>query len=379
MNSVIKENELWINKVWEKVNRKLIKVAKANCDKIPYTTVEGKYDNQLETAPYRWTNGFWGGMMWLMYKGSGEEIYRTAAEKSEELLDRAYSDFNMLNHDVGFMWHIVSGASYRLTGNIKSYQRNMYAASLLASRYNIDGGFIRAWNQEGTEGWTIIDCLMNLPLLYWADAELGDNRFRKIALKHTDMAVRDHIRPDGSTAHIVEHNSDTGEVVRIHGGQGYSPSSCWTRGLSWALYGMTLAYIYGGKAEYLEVAERVAEYYIKRLEEYDWLTPIDFDSPKEPLYYDSTAGMCAACGFLELGRLVGGEKAERYTKAAINILKAADKKFCDYSDSCEAIVLLGSERYPHMEEDKYHLSIIYGDFFFIEALLKLRGDDFLIW
>ena len=30
--------------------------------------------------------------------------------------------------------------------------------------------------------------------------------------------------------------------------------------------------------------------------------------------------------------------------------------------------------------DKFiHMPIIYGDFFFAEAIFKLRGNDFLVW
>ena len=94
------------------------------------------------------------------------------------------------------MWHLTSGASYRITGDEKSLNRNLHAASTLFSRYNIDGEYIRAWNDEEAKTWSIIDCLMNIPLLYWASDVIGDDRFKKIAMKHAYMSTYQHIRED---------------------------------------------------------------------------------------------------------------------------------------------------------------------------------------
>lgn len=318
--------------------------------------------------------------MWLLYKATGNEEYRKTAERSEELLDGAFREYKKLNHDMGFMWHLVSGANYRITGNEASCTRNLYAASLLFSRYNIDGDYIRAWNNH-CHGYSIIDCLMNLSLLYWASKEIGDDRFKRIAMRHMDMALRDHIRSDGSINHIVDHEVDKVGVKRVLAGQGYSETSCWSRGLAWAVYGSVISYIHAGKPEYLEAAQRTADYFIERCKTTDYLPLIDFNAPKTPVYYDSTAGVCAACGMLEIAKYVIPEESIRYTREAINILKACDEKFCDYSKTEDALVLMGSEMYPREGRfmQKVHMPIIYGDFFFVEALFKLKGNEFLIW
>ena len=381
MSKIIEENQEWINSTWEKIDKKLVKVAVKSRNKLPYTTDEnGVHDNKAVGSVDWWTNGFWGGMMWLMYKETGNEEYRKTAEASEKMLDESLKRYKRLHHDVGFMWHLTSGASYRITGNEESCVRNLFAASTLFSRFNVDGKYIRAWNGEGQAGWSIIDCLMNLPLLYWASEEIGDDRFKKIAVIHTDMALKDHIREDGSVNHIVEHDTNTGEVTKVYGGQGYSETSCWSRGLAWAIYGMVLAYIHTKKPEYLEAAKKCSNYFIEHVKKSDYVPVIDFVSPEEPVYYDTTAGVCAVCGFLELAKLVDESEAEFYTDAAIKILKATER-FCVYDDSKDCLVTMGSERYPH---DDYgfkglHIPIIYGDFFFVEAFLKLRGNDFLIW
>lgn len=383
--AVIEQNKQWIEDTWAKLDKKLSRVAVKSRDKIPYTTEKGVHDNRVATEPDWWTNGFWGGMMWLMYKATGNEEYKTTARRSEELLNPALFDFRKLHHDVGFMWHLTSGADYRITGNEKAGNVNLLAASTLFSRYNVDGGFIRAWNDwesgENHEGWTIIDCLMNIPLLYWASDEIGDDRFKKIAMRHADMALRDHIRPDGSVNHIVEHDTSNGEVVKVYGGQGYSDTSCWSRGLAWAVYGTVLSYIYTGKKEYLDAAKKTADYFITHVMTYNYLTPVDFSAPREPLYFDSTAGVCTACGLLEIAKCVPEAESYSYTMAAIKLLKATDEKFCNYSEGEDAIVMMGTERYPHNEQDfnGLHIPIIYGDFFFVEAIYKLMGNEFLIW
>ena len=328
-----------------------------------------------------WTNGFWGGMMWLMYNATGNEDYRLTAERHEELLDRAFEEYDGLHHDVGFMWHLVSGAKYRLLGDEASKVRNLFAAAMLASRYNVEGEYIQAWNYDGTFGYSIIDTLMNLPLLYWASEMVGNDRFKKIAMRHMDMAIRDHIRPDGSTNHIVDHFTDKVGVKEIVAGQGYSDTSCWTRGLSWAVYGSVISYIHTGKQEYLDAAKKTADYFIEQCKKTNYLTVIDFGAPAEPVYYDSSAGIIAASGMLEIAKYVSEEEGKKYTQEAINILQASDKAFCNYSEEEEALVMMASAQYPTEKEhfEKVHIPYIFGDFFFVEAMLKLKGRDFFIW
>ena len=380
MNTIITQNKEWIDATWAKVDEKLSRVAVKSREKLPYTTKDGVHDDKKENGVTWWTNGFWGGMMWLMYEATGNEEYKKTAERSEELLDAALRQVKQLHHDVGFMWHLTSGANYRLTGNEASLTRNFFAATSLFSRYNITGDYIRAWNGE-MAGYSIIDCLMNLALLYWASEEIGDDRFKKIAMRHMEMAMRDHIRPDGSVNHIVDHEVDKVGVARILGGQGYNETSCWSRGLAWAVYGSVISYIHAGKPEYLEAAKKTANYFIEHVKETNYLPLVDFCAPAEPVYYDSTAGVCTACGLLEIAKYVSEEESKYYTETAINILKACDEHFCNYEENEDALVLMGTERYPHDEKamKALHIPIIYGDFFFVEALCKLKGREFFIW
>ena len=385
MNTIIMNNKEWIDLTWKKIDKKLSKTAVKSRNKLPYTTINGVHDDKKEVEVDWWTNGFWGGLMWLMYQETGNEEYKKTAERSEELLDEALKVYKKLHHDVGFMWHLTSGANYRITGNESSCTRNLLAAASLFSRYNISGDYIRAWNEPMGEidsaGFSIIDCLMNLSLLYWASEEIGDDRYKKIAMRHMDMTLREHIRQDGSVNHIVNHEVDKVGVQNILAGQGYSQTSCWSRGLAWAVYGSVISYIHAGKEEYLEAAKKTADYFIEHCKKTDYLPVIDFMAPETPVYYDSTAGVCAACGMLEIAKCVSEEEGKRYTEEAIHILKACDQHFCNYEEDEDALVLMGSERYPSLEEYKrgVHIPIIYGDFFFVEAMLKLKRSEFFIW
>lgn len=380
MKSIYEENRAWVDETWAKLDKKMKKVAQRTKDKLPYSAQDGVYDNQLEPGAKFgaawWTNGFWPGLMWVMYCGTKDSSYKAVAEHGEELLDKAFENFDALHHDVGFMWHISSGVNYRLFKGSSSRTRTMYAANMLAARFNIGGSFIRAWNGDNL-GWTIIDTMMNIPLLYWASEETGDPRYRFIAEAHADMAMRDHVRADGSVCHIVAHNPNNGEVEDIIAGQGYAPESSWSRGAGWALYGFILSYIHTGKQEYLDTAKRVAHYFISCICD-DWLVRCDFRSPDEPVFYDTTAGGVAACGLIEIAKHVGEYESGIYMNAAINILKAITEKFADFDESTDPVMLMGTERYYPIDVGK-HMPIIYGDYYFAEALYKLRGGDMLFW
>ena len=370
-----KENQQWIEETWNKLDEKLSMVTLRSKNKLPYSTVNGVHDNRAETDIGWWTNGFWGGLNWLMYVGTGKEVYKETAMRSEEMLDGVFDIPTRLDHDVGFIWHLTAGIDYRLTGNKQSFNRNYKAAMSLMSRFNMRGNFIRAWNTDEAKGWSIIDCMMNLPLLYWASEVLQDDRFTQVAKAHADMATQDHIRPDGSVNHIVVHNPDTGEFVESRGGQGYGVGSSWSRGCSLALYGFALSYAYTKEEKYLDTAKKVAHYFVSCLSVTDWLPLTDFRAPETPVLYDSTAGACAACGLLEIAKYVSEHEKPLYIQAALNILQAMEKNWCNWEENEDSILQMGMLKYDHMKQEP----IIYGDYFFVEAILKLKNQKFSAW
>ncbi len=378
--------EAWAGQVIEKIRCKMARVSEKNQDKIPYTTDEaGNYDDRSDSSKSWnidnglnwWTNGFWGGMMWLLYQDTGEKKYLDIARQSEQKMEQCFEDYYGLHHDIGFMFVPTAVADYRLTGNENSRKIGMHAANLLAGRFNPVGKFIRAWNDlaDDTRGWAIIDCMINLSLLYWASEESKDPRFKQIAMLHADTVMEHFVRPDGSVNHIVEFNPDTGAVIRSLGGQGYGEGSSWSRGQSWALYGFALAYRHTGKQEYLDTAKKVAHYCIANIGA-DGIVPLDFRQPPEPAYEDSCAACVIASELLELAELVPELEKDLYRNAAVRILKAVDEKRADWSESCDAIVQNCS---PSYHNQVHHITMSYADYYFIEAVYRLKGIGKPMW
>ena len=375
---------------WNELYDKLVSKQKATCQRvgtnIPYIPGEnGRYRDVTDEPGAHsegitwWTNGFWAGLMWQLYDTTKHEPFRVSAESLENRLDEAMGEkFLGLHHDVGFQWLHTSVANYRLTGNADSRRRGLHAAFILAGRYNPAGRFIRAWNGKQT-GRTIVDTMMNLPLLYWAGKELDDPRFAYIANSHADTAMNVTIRPDGSCNHIADLCPETGEYLANPGGQGYASGSSWSRGNGWALYGFALCYRHTGEQRFLDAAKRVAHYFIANLAMNDWLPLVDFRAPAEPVRYDSSAGMIAACGMLEIAEHVPELEKALYLESAKKTLLACEKKFCNWDEDTDGIMYGGTAAYHSNVDLSAEKALIYGDYFFAEAVLRLLGKGFPIW
>ncbi|MBP3308544.1 MAG: glycoside hydrolase family 88 protein [Clostridia bacterium] len=382
-SQILNENKAWVEETFAKLDKKLRKVAVRAYDVVADGVDEnGRFIDRSKTVLWGWTNGFWGGLNALMYEHTKAPEYLECAKTIEKKMDAALREvYDKLHHDVGFQWHILSGALYRITGDKGSRARNLFAASTLAGRFNIDAGFIRAWNGPKDVNRTIIDTLMNLPLLYWASREVKDDRFAQIAMAHADTALCDHLRDDGSVAHIVEHDGENGAVLSTFGGQGIAEGSSWSRGQSWAVYGLTLSYIHTKEQRYLDGAKLAANYFISNCCD-DWLPRIDFRAPAEPVYYDSTAAMVTACGLIELAKILPENEGGMYMNAAINLLRANVEAHANFDENVDFVMDNGSVRYPcdgDLKKAGVHIPIIYGDYYFAEALLKLLGSEFLPW
>lgn len=367
-----------------KIKHKMRLTADRSRHKIPYTTKDGVFDDWSGDRITWWTNGFWGGMMWQLYHATGEELYKEIALENEEKLDANLMIARGMDHDSGFRWLPTAVADYRVTGNKASFNRGLLAANDMAGRFNPMGRFIRAWNDDGDgskAGWAIIDCMMNLPLLYWAYEETKDPRYLQIATMHADTAQKYFIRGDGSSNHIVAFDPATGEFADTFGGQGYAKGSSWTRGQAWALYGFTLSYIHTKNESYLNTARRVANYFISNTPE-NGLIPVDFRQPADCTLEDSTASAIASCGLLEIAKALEqqGElsrtESRIYRNAAMKLLTALYENRCNWDDNCDNIL----EKCTAAFHDKEHeFSIIYGDYYFIEAIWKLTGEELFIW
>ena len=383
--NLCEKNQQWLDDVWAKLQTKMSAEVDRIGDKIPYVPEDGVYKKDMSTGNdkkegsdlYWWTNGFWPGMLWQMYNATGDERYKKAAEGVEEKFDALLAEAIGLHHDVGFMWLHTAVADFRKTGCEKSKIRGLHAANILAGRYNPDGKFIRAWNGDRI-GWIIIDCMMNIPLLYWAYEQTGDPRYKQIAMHHADTAMEKIVRTDGSSNHIVALDPDTGDVVDYPPCQGYDPKGSWSRGQAWAIYGFALSYKHTGKQEYLETAKKVAHYFLANVAQSGNIPLVDFRAPAEPVMYDTTAAACAACGMLEIAQHVPEFEKALYENGAINMMKATMEKFCNWDPNYDSILGGGTEAY-HAKPSGIEVPIIYGDYFMIEFILRLMDKDLFVW
>lgn len=369
--------EKWLELTFQRIVDKFSRSAKdaANQGILPYKTENGK----IMPAPFDgnswWTGGFWPGLMWQLYHSTGNGAFMEEALRTEALLTRELENFSALHHDVGFMYLLSCGAHHKLTGNKIAYRDTLHAATLLAGRFN-PAGFIRAWNPDDRIGWAIVDCMMNLSLLYWATKQTGDPRFSAIARIHADTCIKEFVRENGSCNHIVIFDPESGKALAKPGGQGYCEGSSWSRGQAWGLYGFVLAYLGLKEQRYLDTACRIADYFISQIRS-DGLTDCDFCQPKEEERIDNIAAACASCGLLELAKL-NIPNAQKYHDAAVRMLRAMDELCADWSDNAPGILQKCTASY-HDDGAGRHINIFYGDYFFVEAICKLRGTDARLW
>ena len=363
----------WADGIFRKIECKYRRNAQNIKGIFPYTAdKDGRFTEQPflkgRAGVQWWTNGFYAGIMWLLYSKTGDGLYKCAAKEQEKMLDDAFVIYDELNHDVGFMWGLSSKPSYIFDKDETSRARALIAANILAGRLNVKGKYLRAWNHGD---YTIIDCMMNIPLLYWASKETNDERFKYIAELQADSTFKHHLREDGSVAHIIVHDPLRDAAIGTLAGQGCAEGSAWSRGQAWGIYGFILSYIHTGKKRYLDAAIRIADYFIEHTKARAWRVPVDFCQPDHPNYIDNSAAVCAACGMIEI---TGATGDPHYLEAAVRILKALECD-CDFSDDTEPILNNCAASYAENRQ----LPLIYGDFFLIEAILKLCGNEFLIW
>lgn len=361
----------------------------------------GKYTHSLqnhssidniypECENVQWTNGFWPGEVWLSYEYTGDESFSTAATiMVDSFYNRIENKVEVDHHDMGFLYTPSCVAAYRLTGNEKARKAALMAADQLISRFQEKGEFLQAWGKLGAKDnyRYIIDCLLNLPLLYWASKETGDGRYRDIAHRHTTTCISNSFRPDYSCYHTFFMDPDTGKPVRGETCQGYKADSSWARGQAWAVYGLALSYRNTGNRDYLDLFEKVSGYFMEKLPE-DLIPYWDliFTSGDEPR--DSSSASIVACGFLDAAqsyRTLGEmDKAEGYTALARKLLKAVYDK-CMTREVVEGIGLVKHGTYS--KKSPYNTCtpegvdecVSWGDYYWMEALLMLEKDRKSYW
>lgn len=356
--------------VWEALQEKVDRMITQLGEKSPHVAKEdGVYDDLRVDW---WTSGFWPGILWILYDLTGKEHYKEAAWHWDEKLEQKSIQDNNYHHDVGFQYLPTAVIKHKLTGDTTGLRRGLTAANFLAGRFNLAGNFLRAWNQEKI-GWSIVDSTMNLSILFWASQETGDPRFEQIARAHADTVVSKFIREDGSVNHILSFDPKTGELIESLGGQGAGPQSAWSRGAAWALHGLANVYRYTGEARYLRAAQRVANYFLACLPE-DHVAHWDFRAAEsldgEPR--DTSAATCAASGLIELAEFLPGSEGAMYRRAAEQMLLSLTQNYGTWDQpEHQAILREGTGNKPAGQN--INVSLIYGDYYYVESIAKLLG------
>jgi unsaturated chondroitin disaccharide hydrolase len=320
------------------------------------------------TGPGGWTSGFYPGVLWYLYHFNGNDSLRTLARRWTNGLE-AQKTAN--THDVGFMINNSFGHGYRI-GKIDGYKQTILdAAAHLASRFNPVVGAIKSW--DWNDQWqypVIIDNMMNLELLFWAANNGGQSQLRDIAVIHAETTIREHVRPDGGSFHVVVFDPETGAVEQKRTHQGYADWSTWARGHAWGIYGFTMAYRETKQDRFLQTAEKLAGYFIDHLPA-DVIPYWDFQAPNIPNEpRDASAAAIAACGMLELAQHTGNQT---YRKTAENILKIlASDVYLVQNIDYPALLLHSTGNFPG--DSEIDMPIIYADYYFVEAMLRLYNE-----
>ncbi|MDD3767025.1 MAG: glycoside hydrolase family 88 protein [Eubacteriales bacterium] len=365
-------DKAWAKNTMDRILTKLEKTMPEIGASFPHACVDDKYDNMHASC---WTNGFWPGTLWLAYQYSKNEAFANTAKEIEEKLDEVIDGFYKLDHDVGFIWQLSAGPNYKFFKNEESKLRMLKVASVLASRFNLKGNFIQAWNHQ--LGWAIVDCTMNLPILCWASSETENPRYRYFAEAFAKTVANHFVREDGSVNHILSFDPDTGELIESIGGQGNAPDSAWSRGASWALYGLPLMYRHSGDKEFLTAAKKVAHFFIANLPE-DFVAHWDFRVPRnEDTPRDTSATACAACGLLEIAKYVPEAEKEIYETAAKRMLVSLTDNYSNLDNNKQCILTHGTSHCP--ENQNVNVGLIYADYFYVEGISRLLGNEDIFW
>jgi unsaturated chondroitin disaccharide hydrolase len=327
-----------------------------------------KFEKWTFTQNGDWVGGFYPGLHWMAFLYTGDPKFQAMAESFA--MNLAPRQFDTTTHDVGFLFTPSWITAFRLTGDTKWRDGAINAANSLIQRFNPAGQFIRAWNPIGTPtnaGRAIMDTIMNLDLLTFATQQTGDPKYLNIAIAHARTQQKFFLRPDGSTPHVFDFDPVTGAPIGPNTVQGYSSTSCWSRGQAWGIYGFTTMFRRTGEADFLATARKLADFALGALTE-DNVPVWDYKAPQQPFdIKDASAGAIMACGLLDLAV---ASRHSRYRQAGLRILDAISST-CLTTHSTRADAVLARCTRNRPAEDGVEVSVPYGDYYLMEGLLRV--------
>ncbi len=321
----------------------------------------------------QWASGYIPGALWYMYQRTSDPQWRSWAETWTDGL-RGQTD-RPNDHEAGFIIQRSYGIGYRITQN-PAYKTVILEActNLVTDRYNTVVGCFKSWNSYHFP--VIIDGMMILEMMFWGAKNGGNPAWYDMAVSHANQTMANNVRPNGSVWQIVDYDSTTGAILGKYNKQGYNHDTTWSRGQAWGIEGFTIAYRETLDPNYLDTAKRIANYFIDNLPE-DYVPYWDFNAPEYPSagqVRDSSAAAIAASGLLDLSTYVSGADKEKFQNAAINILNSlASSAYLADGTNSMGLLLHGTgngTKYPDLDGGEIDRSLMYGDHFFIEALLR---------
>lgn len=331
--------------------------------------------NCRKASEQEWCSGFWPGVLWMDYDYTKDETIKKAAEGYTNTLSFLGSK-PAYDHDLGFLTINSFLKGYEATGNDEYKKIALAAADTLATLYNNKVGTILSWPRHVKDFGghnTIMDNMINLELLFWASENGGSQHLKDIAIRHAETTMQHHFREDGSCYHVAVYDTLTGEFLRGQTHQGLADSSMWSRGQSWAIYGYTMVYRYTKDQRFLDFAQKVTDIYLKRLKETsnDWIPIWDMDDPRgQEAPKDASTACVVASALLELCQYVKGEKGKEYRTAAESMLRDLNSDVYQSREKNVAFLMHSTGHHPAGSE--IDASIIYADYYYIEALLRLK-------
>ena len=356
----------------------------------------------VTTDMYDWTPGFFPGLLWNTYEFNQDDKLQAEAIKWTQSLE-PLKNFEE-HHDLGFMMYCSYGNAYRFTKNKLYKDILVQSARSLSTRYNATTGSIKSWNTfnswHGNKKYSfpvIIDNMMNLELLFFASAVTGDTSFKHIALTHALNTMKNQIRSDYSSYHVVCYDTLTGKVEGTETAQGLADNSTWARGQAWGIYGFTMVYRESKDKRFLKTAQGMADYFINHpnlpadkvpywdfnLLEKGYIPGVNSNAKNvKDLFRDASAASITASALLELS-LYSGVKGKKYYDFAIQILHslASANYMAAPGTNANFILKHSVGSIPHNGE--IDVPLIYADYYFLEALNRYnqlrQGKPFPFW
>ncbi len=337
--------------------------------RFPQYTQQGEWKFSKSTS---WLIGFTGGELWNVYDIIKDNELKTRALKHADSLIQ-YADLDN-THDLGFIFLPSVVKAYRETGDVKYRDAAIRAARMLAKRFNDKGNYLRAWGALGSkdrDSLMIIDTMLNIELLFWAAQVTGDYSLYDIAYKHALTCMKEHVRPDFTSYHVIRFDPQSGKVVQKRTHQGYSDESTWARGQAWGIYGFALAYKYTADERFLHTSKKMADVFLAKLPD-DMVPYWDLDLAGDTVSRDASAAAIAASGMELLSHLLPlQEEAIKYRHAFARIAESLNKNytFINSKRKTEQGLLIHTV-YNYAKGWGIDESFPCGDYYYTEVLKK---------